>query len=177
MNKLQIGVIGSAGPEEYQLKKPDMRAYKLAEEVGYLIGLNNIILVCGGKGGIMESVCRGCKRAGGITVGVVSGNVRRTCNKYVDVDIVSGMINCAEENLIISMSDVLIILGGGSGTLQEISIAYRNNKPMIVIDGLDGWGAKLSNQYLDYRKKIKIIPVKRPKDAVKLAIKLAKEGI
>lgn len=173
MRNLQIGVIGSAGQEEYKRKKPSAKAYKLAEEVGKLIAESKAILICGGKGGVMESACKGAKSAKGITVGIVSGNVRGTCNKYIDVDVVSGTTNCAEESLIISMSDALIILGGGSGTLQEIATAYRNNKPMIVIDGLDGWGKKLANTYLDDRKKTKIRLSKSPEKAVKLALKLA----
>lgn len=168
MNNYQIGVIGSAGPEEYKRRKPNKKAYKLAEKVGELVAQNGAVLVCGGKGGIMKSACKGAKRFGGITAGVVSGNARRTSNKYIDVDIVSGMVNCSEESLIVSMSDALIILGGGSGTLQEIALAYRTEKPMVAIFGIGGWGQKLANTYLDYRKKVKILSAKNANEAVGL---------
>lgn len=166
MNRLQIGVIGSAGPEEYFGRKPNSKAYAIAEKVGALIAKNKAILICGGKGGIMESACNGARKYGGITVGVVSGNSRNTCNKYVDVEVVSGMINCSEESLIVSMSDALIILGGGSGTLQEIALAYRNEKPMVTITGIGGWGSKLANTYLDYRKKVKILSANDAEEAI-----------
>lgn len=164
--KIQIGVIGSAGPEEYPGKKPSNKIYEVAENVGRMIAENNAITICGGKGGIMEFACKGAKSVGGITVGIVSGNKRFTCNQYIDVEVISGTINCGEEALITSMSDALIILGGGSGTLQEITLAYRNNKPMVAIVNLEGWGKKLANTYLDYRKKVKIIPAKTPKQAI-----------
>lgn len=166
--KLQIAIIGSAGPEEYPGKKPDGRAYELAEELGQKIAQNGAILVCGGKGGIMEAACKGAKNAGGITTGIVSGNSRYTSNPFVDVEIVSGMVNCSEESLIVSMADALIVLGGGAGTLQEIAIAYRNDKPLVVVEGLDGWGKKLANTYLDYRKKSKILSAKNCNEAIDL---------
>ena len=177
MERLQIGVIGSAGPEEYSKAKPDSKAYFFAEEIGKIIALRNAILICGGKGGIMEAACRGAKSENGITVGVVSGNSRGTCNPYVDVEVVSGAINCAEESLIITMSDALIILGGGAGTLQEIATAYRNNKPLVTIDSIKGWGNKLANSFLDYREITKIESVKTAEEAVEWAIKKGSKSI
>ena len=101
MKKLQIGIIGSAGWEEYPNRKPSKNAFEIAYEAGKLIAFNNAVLVCGGKGGIMEESCRGAKENNGITVGVISGNQRNQSNKYIDVEIVSGSINCSEESLIV----------------------------------------------------------------------------
>ncbi|MCL5746699.1 MAG: TIGR00725 family protein [Patescibacteria group bacterium] len=170
MKKLQIGVIGSAGYEEYTKKKPDKKAYQIAYEVGKLIALNNAILVCGGKGGIMQEACRGAKEKGGITVGIISGNKRNQANEYIDVEVVSGIINCSEESLIVSMSDGLIAIGGGSGTLQELALAYRNKKPIIAIKSVQGWANKLANTYLDERQNIKIIAASSADGAVKLLL-------
>lgn len=174
MKKLQIGIIGSAGWEEYPKKKPQKKAYKIAYELGKLVALKNAVLICGGKGGVMEEACRGAKENGGMTVGVVSGNRRGQANIYVDVEITSGMTNCAEEALIVSMSDGLIAIGGGAGTLQEIAIAYRNKKPIIAITGVNGWANKVANTYLDERNLIKINAAKSPNDAIKLLLKLIK---
>lgn len=171
MERIQIGVIGSAGPEEYKDSKPDPRAYTLAEDIGRLLAEKGAVLICGGKGGIMEAACRGAKSANGITVGVVAGNQRGVCNPYVDVEVVSGATNCAEESLIISMSDAMIILGGGAGTLQEIATAYRNNKPLVAVEGLDGWGKKLANTYLDYRELTKIELAHSAEEAVEWALR------
>ena len=171
MRKLQIGVIGSAGWEEYPMKKPDKNAYQVAYEAGELIAKNNAVLVCGGKGGIMESACKGAKENGGITVGIISGNRRDQANKYVDVEIVSGTINCSEESLIVSMSDGIIAIGGGSGTLQEIATAYRNKKPIVSIKGIKGWAERLANTYLDERRLIKISVADSAKSAMSLLLK------
>lgn len=174
MKKLQIGVIGSAGWEEYPQKKPNKKTYKIAYEVGKLIAREHAILVCGGKGGVMEEVCRGAKEENGITVGVVSGNQRNQTNQYVDIEVVSGMTNAAEEALIISMSDGIIAIGGGSGTLQEIALAYRNKKPIVAIRGVSGWANKLADSYLDERSLIKIASAGTPKQAIALLFKKIK---
>src|SRR3989338_533854 len=171
MKKLQIGVIGSAGFEEYPTQKPNKKAYRIAYEVGKLIALNNAILICGGKGGIMENACRGAKEKNGTTVGIISGNKRGKANKYVDVEVVSGIINCAEESLIISMSDGIIAIGGGSGTLQEIATAYRNKKPIVTIKGIKGWADKLAGSFIDERKLVKIEGSNSAEEAVSLLLR------
>lgn len=168
--KLQIGIIGSAGYEEYPGQKPDKRAYRMAYDVGRLVAQKGAILVCGGKGGIMEEACRGAKDNDGTTVGVISGNERGKANKYVDVEIVSGMVNCGEEALIISMSDGLIAIGGGAGTLQEIATAYRNKKAVVAIQGISGWSDKVAGTFLDERKLAKIQKATSPNQAVKLLL-------
>lgn len=174
MRRLQIGVIGTAGREEYPKNTPNTKTYSLAYEIGKLIASKNAILICGGKGGIMEEACRGAKENNGITAGVISGNKRNQANKYVDVEVVSGMVNCGEEALIISMCDGIIAIGGGSGTLQEIATAYRNKKPIVTIKNIPGWTDKITKGYLDDRKLIKIDSANSPEKAVKLLMKKIK---
>lgn len=64
---------------------------------------------------------------------------------------------------------------GGSGTLNEIAVAYQLNIPIISISNTGGWADKLANQYLDDRKRFKIISAKNSKEAVDLAFKLARK--
>jgi len=170
MKKLQIGVIGSAGWEEYPNNKPNKKIYELAYETGQLIAQENAVLICGGKGGIMEEACRGAKEKGGITAGIISGNIRNQTNKYVDVEVVSGATNCGEESIIISMCDAVIAIGGGSGTLQEIATAYRNRKPIVVLKGSGGWSNKVAGKYLDERELVKIELADSPKEALELIL-------
>lgn len=165
MKKKQIAVIGSAGLEEYPDKKPNKKLYEIAFEIGELLAKNNAIVVCGGKGGIMESVCKGAKSKSGLTVGVVSGSKRGTSNKYVDVEVVSGFTNFGEEGLIISMADAVIVLGGGAGTLQEIALAYRGKKKIVAIKNMGGWGDKLAGKYVDERMNVIIECTNTAKEA------------
>ena len=171
MSRLQIGVIGSAGWEEYPNKKPSEEIYKISYEIGRLIAQKQAILVCGGKGGVMLEACKGAKENGGIVVGVVSGNKRGTSNEYVDIEVISGFVNKGEESLLVSMCDGFIAIGGGAGTLQEITNAYRNKKPIIVINGTGGWSDKLANTSLDERKTIKIYSASSTKEALRKLFK------
>ena len=71
--------------------------------------------------------------------------------------------------------DVIIAIGGGSGTLTEIAVAYQAGIPIITISNVEGWAKKLSNQFLDDRKRLKCIEATSPEDAVKKAIEVAKK--
>src|SRR5690606_24400788 len=110
--RLQIGVVGYAGIEEYPAKdSPDPAVYAAAEEVGRLLASMGLTVVTGGKGGVMEAAARGAKQAGGITVGIVSGAARGTANDYTDVEIPTGMASAGfDEVLLVGMCDALIVI-------------------------------------------------------------------
>jgi len=69
----------------------------------------------------------------------------------------------------------LIIISGGSGTLNEAAIAYQLDVPIIALKGYGGWSDKLANTFLDGRNRRKIILAKTPEEAVKLALEEARE--
>ncbi|MBU6323521.1 LOG family protein [Patescibacteria group bacterium] len=173
--KSQIAVIGSAGKSDYKKRgAASARMEALAEAVGAGLAQAGAIVVTGGKDGIMEAAAKGAKDAGGCTVGVVKGPARGTSNRFTDVEVVSGMEASGMDELLIAfMSDALIAIGGGAGTLQEIAIAYRNAKPVVVLDTADGWGKRVP-AYLDLRRTVRIRRAKTPSEAVRLALRLAR---
>ena len=65
----------------------DENVLKTAEDVGMYIAKRDAILVCGGRGGVMEAAARGAKKAGGITVGILPGVSRDEANPYIDIAI------------------------------------------------------------------------------------------
>lgn len=173
MKRFQVAVIGSAGPEEYAYKKPLKQMYSAAEEIGFMLAENNCIVINGGKGGIMEAVSKGAKRAGGITVAETSGNERFTANDYIDIEVVTGDIAFRGPSQLIGMSDVVISLGGGAGTLQEIAVAYRMAKPIVLLRGFGGWTDRLATRrFLDERKLIQFVVTDSVASAVTESIKL-----
>lgn len=176
MKKLQIGVLGWAGKEEYPTESgPTNKELEVAKNVGSLLAEAGVIVVTGGKGGIMEYAARGAKESNGITVGVITGP-RKTSNKWTDIEVVTGSkISGLDEVFIPLMCDAVIVVGGGAGTLQEISVCYRNKIPIIVMKNTFGWASKITKEtYLDSRKTVGIISAKNPKDAVEKAIKQVK---
>lgn len=123
-----IGVIGQGrdcSPELLQA----------AEEVGYLIAQRNAILICGGLGGAMEAACRGAKKGGGTTIGVIPTAQKSDANDYVDIPIVTGFGE-ARNIIIVRSADALIAVGGKYGTLSEIAFALSFGKPLV---GLHTW--------------------------------------
>ncbi|HLE48542.1 MAG TPA: TIGR00725 family protein [Patescibacteria group bacterium] len=168
---MQIGVIGSAGVEEYPRGSSRLsKANKIAENIGKLVAQYGGILICGGKGGVMEYACRGAKKYGGLTVGIVKNDSRGTANKYVDVEIVSNMNSTGGESLLIASSDGIIAIGGGSGTLQELAIAYRKQKPIVALTSVEGWAKKLAGKYLDERMLTKIEKAENSNGAIKMLL-------
>jgi uncharacterized protein (TIGR00725 family) len=175
MKKLQIAVIGSAGNEEYTFDKPNQTQFVAAEEIGRLLAESDCIVINGGKGGIMEAVCKGAKAAGGLTVAEVAGDGRGEANEFVDVEVVTTDVGFRGPSVLIGMSDAVLALGGGAGTLQEIAVAYRMRKPIVLLTGYGGWTDRLTGEYLDERR---LVPFERTasiKQAVKKVIQKAKE--
>ena len=152
-NKKIIGVIGTSSPSQEETK--------LAYELGGLIAEKGAILICGGLGGIMESVCKGTKEKGGITIGILPEDSKIHANKYVDIPIPTGFSH-ARNIIIVRTSDSIISIGGGYGTLSEIAFALKLNIPVF---GLGTWEIKDPNGKL---APIKI--VKTPQEALELAL-------
>jgi uncharacterized protein (TIGR00725 family) len=165
--KLQIAVIGSAGPEEYDYKKPNTKMYAVAEDLGAELAKKNCIVLMGGKGGIMESAAKGAKMSGGITAGEVSGIERGSANKYVDIEVVTGDLALRGPSQLIGMCDGAIAIGGGAGTLQELAVAYRLQKPVVLISGYGGWTDKIATMdFMDERRSIQFLSATSAKEAV-----------
>jgi len=174
--KLQIGIIGSAGSDDYRgARGATQKMQDLAFDLGRILACNNCNVVTGGKSGIMQAAAKGAKESGGITIGVVKGKERFTSNNYVDVEVISGMeANGMDELLIVNMCDALIAVGGGAGTLQEMCLAYRNNKPVIALASEEGWAQIMAGKYFDNRRRMKVIKTGSAKEAVEAALNLFK---
>lgn len=149
MKKIQIGVIGDSSCSE------DER--NLAYEVGKHIALNNCILLCGGRGGVMEGASQGCKDNGGIVVGILPdiNDEKSDANQYLDISIPTNM-GWTRNSFVAMASDGLIIIGGKAGTMSEIAYGWMYNKPLVTLDHdtipIDRWGRKVANTALDDRR-------------------------
>jgi len=107
----------------------------LAEAVGRGLAERGAILVCGGRGGVMEAACRGAKAASGLTVGLLPGTSPAEANAYVDVPLATGLGE-ARNVLVVRAAQAVIAIGGEFGTLSEIAFALKLGVPVI---GLNTW--------------------------------------
>ena len=109
-------------------------------------------------------------------MGITGGKSKNIWGEFrPDILIPCGLeIGGGREFTLVLSCDVIIAISGGSGTLTEMAIAYQANIPIIVIDKFGGWGEKLSNKYLDDRKRLLCIRAKSPKEALDKAIEATK---
>lgn len=113
----------------------------------------------------MEAACRGAKSAGGLTVGILPGDDRRSANHYVDVPVVTGMGH-ARNAIVVKTAEAVIAVDGSYGTLSEIALALQNG---IAVIGLGTWEVSLRGQ-----ADRSIIPARNAEEAVEKAIAAAK---
>ena len=79
------------------------------------------------------------------------------------------------EAVIAFACDAMIVIGGGAGSLQEMTIAYQAGIPIVALRGTDGWAGKLADTSLDYREKAKVVGASDPAEAVCTACMRAME--
>lgn len=172
MNNLQIGVMGSAADLNYS-----KNTESIAAKLGTQIAESGNTLIFGAEkdyDSLSTIANRSAKQAGGITVGITYGKktpVWDTPTVLIATGVDRG--GGREFSLVLSC-DVIICIGGGSGTLTEMLIAYQANIPIVVIDNTGGWSQQLANSYLDNRKRLRIELASTPEKAVEMAIKLAR---
>ena len=138
---------------------------ELAEDVGELLAQQGATIICGGLTGVMEAVCRGAKSKGGLTVGILPGENPNMANPWIDIRVVTG-IGEARNAVVVKSAQAVIAIGGGYGTLSEISYALKSNIPVI---GLNTWSVSRNG-----REDASIIRVQSATEAVNKALSLAK---
>ena len=135
----------------------------LAEETGRLLAQRGAVLVCGGLGGVMEAVARGAHANGGTTVGILPGADPAAANAYIGIPLATGLGEM-RNFLIVRTAHALIAIGGGVGTLSEIALAQRIEKPVVGLHD-------------SFRNAVDIPRVQRAAEAVQWAVERAQNGM
>lgn len=137
--KIQVGVMGSAGGRIS--KQARQKAYDFGRE----IATHGCVLVTGACPGLPYEAVRGCREAGGIIVGISPAlNLHEHITQYespyeeFDVLIYTGDGLMGREVTGIRSCDIVVLIGGRSGTLGEFAIAYDEGKLIGVLEGTDG---------------------------------------
>ncbi len=110
------------------------RALAVAEAIGALVAEAGFVLLCGGRGGVMEAACKGAMRAGGITIGLLPGEDASEANPYVTIPLATG-IGEARNALIARAGACLIAIGDSWGTLSEVALGLRFGRPVFGFAG------------------------------------------
>jgi len=137
--RLTVGVMGSAsGPIA-------ARAMTLARQLGRAIAAQGCVTITGACPGLPFAAAEGAYEQGGLVVGISPGlsldEHREKYNspiEFHDVLIFTGSGLMGREVVNIRSSDMVAILGGRSGTLGELAIAYDEGKLIGVLTDTGG---------------------------------------
>ena len=134
-----VGVMGSASgdlPDEQR-----QAAYLL----GQAVAERKLGLITGACPGYPWEASRGFKSIGGLSIGISPAMSEQehldrynSPNDLFDMIIFTGSGLMGREVINIRSSDVIVIIGGHSGTLGEFSIAYDEGKLIGVLEGTGG---------------------------------------
>ncbi len=171
--QLKIGVMGSATED---LSK---RHREVAFELGRAVAENDCVTVTGACPGLPFESARGAKEAGGLVVGISPGlsiwehvHKYHSPAEYHDVLIFTGSGLMGREVINIRTSDIVVIIGGRSGTLGEFSIAYDEGKLIGVVEDTGGITSRIPFILKVIRKRTgaKVLYDKNPQRLVKRLI-------
>lgn len=137
--RLAVGVMGSASHDVAP------QAADAAYRLGQAIAGHDFILITGACPGLPHACARGAHHAGGLSVGISPAlSLDEHVHKYLspadafDVLIYTGSGLMGREVTNIHSSDMVVIVGGRSGTLGEFAIAYDEGKLIGVLEGSGG---------------------------------------
>lgn len=121
------------------------RLKALAEELGAVIAKQDCILVTGATTGLPDLVAQAFRKNGGFALGVSPAENRQEhVARYglpedgADVIIFTGFGYKGRNVINVRSADIVLILGGATGTLNEFTIAYDEGKTIGVLEGSGG---------------------------------------
>jgi uncharacterized protein (TIGR00725 family) len=148
--KIQIVVIGDSIENETN--------NNLAYETGKFIASQGWVVLNGGNGGVMAASSKGATENNGIAISILNSSNIDGGNSYATIKIPTG-IGWARNSVNVLAGDVVVAIGGKSGTLSELSFAWCYGKPIIAFANSEGWSAELAGKAIDDRHGDTIISV------------------
>ncbi len=137
--QIRIGVMGSASGVV------DPPLVETCRALGWAIAEQGCCLLTGACPGIPHEVVMGAKAAGGHVVGIspavsLKSHVDVYASPYREYDVLifTGLGLMGRELINVHSSDIVVVVGGRSGTLGEFAIAYEHGKLLGVLSGSGG---------------------------------------
>lgn len=135
----QIGVVGSAGIID------DKKLVELAREVGKEVAKNKCLLITGGLDGLPYEAAKGAKSENGITLCVSPASSEeehishyRLPLEVYDFLIFTGFGFKGRNIILVRSCNAIIAISGNVGTLNEITAAYGECRPIGILTGSRG---------------------------------------
>lgn len=144
--QIRIGVMGSASG------LVDPGAAVLGRRLGRAIAERGACLLTGACPGLPHETVLGAKEIGGHVVGIspaatLREHVETFASPYREYDVLifTGLGLMGRGLVNIRSSDIVVVLGGRSGTLGEFAIAYEEGKLIGVLTGTGGIAEALNS--------------------------------
>jgi uncharacterized protein (TIGR00725 family) len=165
-------VIGPASPGAEELL--------IAESLGEALVSTGFRIVTGGLGGVMEAAAKGAHQSAryvaGATIGILPTYNQQSANPWIDIAVPTGMGH-ARNVVVVSTAHVVLAIGGKSGTLSEIALAWTLGKPIIAVGDAAGWANELAGRSLDDRRIDKVHGPLEAREAALLAWQLVHQTV
>jgi uncharacterized protein (TIGR00725 family) len=136
---LKVGVMGAASGD----LPPEIR--QAAFDLGAYCAEQSLVVLSGAAPGYPWESARGAQSKGGLSIGISPAlsidehvNVYHSPADVFDVLIFTGSGLMGREIVNIRSSNIVVIVGGHSGTLGEFAIAYDEGKLIGVLEGSGG---------------------------------------
>ena len=142
--QIRIGIMGSADGQA------EPAVLELCRRLGRAVAENGCCLLTGACPGLPHAAVLGAKELGGHVVGIspaanLKEHVEVLHSPYEEYDVLifTGLGLMGRELINIRSSDIVLVVGGRSGTLGEFAIAYEEGKLIGVLTGTGGITAAL----------------------------------
>ncbi len=170
-----VSVIGSAACFYEECSEEDRFKWEKAYELGRVLVDNNFRVMTGGGRGVMRAVMAGAHSSKnykeGDTIAIIPSYDHNDSNDFADIVIPTGID--FYRDTIIANSEIVVAVGGGAGTLNELSAAWKLGRLCIAYDNVGGWSEKLAGLALDSKQIYegvdnKVFPAKCGQDVIDL---------
>lgn len=137
--QIRVGVMGAAS------EPSDPAIAGLCRRLGRTVAERGACLLTGASPGLPHESVLGAKEIHGHVVGIspaatLRGHVETFGSPYHEYDVLifTGLGLMGRELVNIRSSDIVVVIGGRSGTLGEFAIAYEEGKLIGVLTGTGG---------------------------------------
>lgn len=146
-----VAVVGNAACWFENCNENDKEKWNAAYELGKALVDNGFRVLTGGGRGVMRAAMAGAHASKnykeGDTIAIGPSYDENDVNDFADIVIATGLDGFRDN--IVANSPVVVAVGGGSGTLREISAAWKQARLVIAYTNVEGWSAKMAGAPLD----------------------------
>lgn len=170
MKRKIIAIVGDSCIDDDPQKK------EIAFNVGKILVDSGYRILSGGLGGVMEAAFAGAHASknykDGDTIAILPMFSPVDANEYADIVIPTGL-DLYRNVVIANSSAAVVAIGGGAGTLSEMSNAWALQKLIIAFKNVRGWSSKIADTKMDHRIRYngiedKVYGVEKPEEVIEI---------